>query len=73
MRRPDQEHPTGDKRALEEPDGVVMPWEMLDHVVADDQLKAVGRERGGLDVPQDLLVSIGVVLDLGLVDVDNHD
>jgi len=73
MRRPDQEHSSGDERATEEPDGVIRPWEMLDHVVADDQLEAVGRELGGLNVSQDFLVSIGVVLDLGLIDVDNDD
>ena len=46
---------------------------MLDHVVADHQIEAVGLETIGLDVAEDGLVRVVIVADLVFVDVDHGD
>ena len=46
---------------------------MLDHVVADHEVEAAGREAIALDVAEDRFLGVVVVADLVLVDVDHGD
>ena len=47
--------------------------QMLDDVVADDEVEAVGREAVDLDVAEDRLLRVVVVADLVRVDIDHRD
>ena len=46
---------------------------VLDHIVADHEIEAVGREAMGLDVAEDRLLRVVVIADLVFVDIDHGD
>ena len=73
IRRADQDQAAAFQRLAEARQRRLDVGKMLDDVVADHEVEAVGREAMALDVAEDRLLRIVVVADLVLVDIDDGD
>ena len=63
--------PPGAKRSIELLDRLVGSVQMLDDVVANDQIEAIFRKFAGLDITEDLCFGIRVSLQLPFVNIDH--